>query len=274
MWPRIVLIVAALPLFGCVTPGIVPSTETLDRLRVIAVIAVETPPLLAHPRTEAERAATLRVGLTLPGGYVGPAASTIAPPPVVMYRTVGATYVGLTLAALVASSVPREGEFATMTKDMPADWMPSPGLAKVAAQLLKHRAKTQVLVVEGYARLPVEDRSVNLLLENWMAPVRRWYNAESSMLSGTELDAGRVDAILEIGVTNYEWAFNDFIMHVHVKLSDAATKKVLGKARRVDYRGTQPMMQMLQDNGDPLRRLIETMGEDLLRKCLQDLKLI
>jgi hypothetical protein len=152
--------------------------------------------------------------------------------------------------------------------------MPTAGLAGIAAQLLQRAGRSETFVVEGYARLPIADRSVNKYLENWMAPVRRWYNAEVSMLDATQLGAPRVDAILEVGVSNYEYIGDRLILQVMAKLSDPTTKQVLGRARNADSPTAESLARMLQDDGQPLRRLIETTGEALVIQCLKDLGLI
>jgi hypothetical protein len=173
-----------------------------------------------------------------------------------------------------ASSTPREGETATITREQPPPWMPTAGLARLAAQLLQRAGTREAFVVEGYAQLPIEDRSVTGFMENWLAPVRRWYNADVSMLDYTQLGASRVDAILEVGVSSYNYYRNQLILQVNVKLSDPTTKQVLGRARNYDWPEGEPAALMLQDQGQPLRRLIETTGEALLTQCLKDLGLI
>ena len=81
--------------------------------------------------------------------------------------------------------------------------MPTAGLAMLAAQQINQGGKRQARVIDGYGRLPIQDRSVNEFLENWMAPVRRWYNADVSTVEYSELDAARADAVLEIGILNH-----------------------------------------------------------------------
>ncbi len=173
----------------------------------------------------------------------------------------------------VSSSTPRAGESLTMVSDS-TPWMPTTGLARIAAQALQKEGARGAFVVNGYAQLPVGDRSVNVFLENWMAAERRWYNADVSMLDYTQLRVSRADAILEVGVSNYEYSADRLLLQVTVKLIDPTTKQVLGRARNFDWPKGEPLAAMLQDHGQPLRRLIETTGEVLLTKCLKDLGLI
>lgn len=106
-----------------------------------------------------------------------------------------------------------------------------------------------------------------------MAPVRRWYNADVSSLQLTQQDAPRSDAILEVGVLNYEYD-KRLMMQVVLKLIDPTTHRVLGRARNWAIPEGKSVAEMLQDQGQPLRHLVDTTGEDLLTKCLQDLGLI
>ena len=118
-----------------------------------------------------------------------------------------------------------------MTREQPPPWMPTAGLARLAAQLLQRAGTREAFVVAGYAQLPVEDRSVTGNMENWDGPVR------PGTTRRCPLGVPRADAILEVGVSNYE--FGDpiapvrprLVLQVHVKLSDPTTKQVLGRAR-------------------------------------------
>jgi hypothetical protein len=268
MTRMIALMLVAMMASGCVATQRTPTETMLSGLRAIAIVPIEAPPLLVHPSTDADRAAVAAVGLASPGGPKGGGGYILLP-------------ILCPLCALVAmpliysaSSTPREGETATITREQPPPWMPTAGLARLAAQLLQRAGTREAFVVEGYAQLPIEDRSVTGFMENWLAPVRRWYNAEVSMLDYTQLGAPRADAILEVGVSSYEYFGSRLILQVHVKLSDPTTKQVLGRARNGDWPKAKPLAELLQDQGQPLRRLIETTGEALLTQCLQDLGLI
>ena len=247
---------------GCMTMQQMPSEKAVRGMRSLAVVAIEAPPLLVHPKTAADQNAILSAGLTPPGGGlpVDPRYSLALP----LFGYIG---------TLIVSSFPMSGETASMVKESPP-WMPTTGLAKAAAQKLQQGGNRETSVIEGYARLPISDRSVNVYLENWMAAERRWYNSDAPMLDYGQLGMSRVDAILEVGVLNYEYFFDRLLLQVITKLIDPATKRVIGKARCSERPRGENLASMLQDKGQPMQRLIETTGDALLTQCMKDLGLI
>jgi hypothetical protein len=270
----IAMLLVATMASGCVAIQRTPTETMVSGLRAVAIVPIEAPPLLLHPRTEADRAAVAAVGLAPPGPGGNPFPYAPYMPLTIFCPLCAAGFAIAMPVTLAASSTPRAREAATMTREQPPPWMPTAGLARIASQLLQRAGRPETFVVEGYAVLPIADRSVNEYLENWMAPVRRWYNAEVSMLDGAQLGAPQVDAILEVGVSNYEYIGSRLILQVMAKLSDPRTKQVLGRARNADSPKAESLALMLQDHGQPLRRLIETTGEALVIQCLKDLGLI
>jgi hypothetical protein len=268
----IALILVAGIAWGCVATQRRPPATVLSGIRAIAIVAVEAPPLLLHPEGDSDRAAIRALGLTSPHEGQG-------------FSGAGHEYLWLPLLPVIGpvvsiarspaiTSIPR-GETATIVKGSPP-WMPTTSLARIAARMLQDGDARNAIVIDGYAQLPIADRRVDVALENWMSAERRWYNADESLIDYTLVGAPSVvDAILEVGVSNYEYAsFSRLILQVHVKLSDPTTKQVLGRARNADSPKAQPLALMLQDQAQPLRRLIETTGETLLSRCLADLGLI
>jgi len=264
----IALILVATLTSGCVAMTRTPPESVVSRLKVIAIVPVEAPPLLLHPDTEADRANMAKLGLTSPeGGSSGTAYLTL---PIFCPLCV-ATSLPLSIAI---SSIPRPSDTVVMTREQPPQWMPTAGLARIAARLLQRPGSRETFVADGYALLPIADRSVNVFLENWMAPVRRWYNSDEFILEYSQPTPPQSDATLEIGILNYEYFSDILLMQVMVKLSDPTTKRVLGRARNwVTSRG-KSLAEMLQDQGQPLRRLIETNGEASLAECLKNLGLL
>jgi hypothetical protein len=270
---------AAVPIFcsattGCVTPAVIPPESTLEQVRTIVVIPIETGPLLLHPSTEEERTAMGAIGLipssTKGGGF------HYVPVPVILCPLCPLLQVPVALAAFfsgpASSSDPKKSETIVITQDAFSPWMPTVGLAYVAAEELR-RSGRQVTLISGYGRLPVTDRSVTLSGENWMAPLRRWYNASETQLDFGAQGAPQADALLEVGVSNYEYVFERLILQIMVKLSDPRTKKVFGQTRCYESPNGRPLPEMLAKQGALFRGLIESTGTKLLVQCLRELRL-
>ena len=82
-------------------------------------------------------------------------------------------------------------------------WEPTLIVAEEARRLLAADDKITVSVEQDVQRLPgVEERDATFFMENWMAPLRSWYNESASTFVYT--DKSKSDAVLEVGLLNYE----------------------------------------------------------------------
>jgi len=182
------------------------------------------------------------------------------------------------MAMLVeAASAGKEvsGETVAIETDrLRATWMPSVEYAKTAMMALRRVESRDVRVIDGYVRLPITDRSISWHMENWLGPIRRWYNSDLSNLDYTAIGSNQVDAILEVGVLNYEYFSKRLLLQVVVKMIDSHTKRVLGRARNSSHSKVGPLTPLLQNDGEGMKRLIIETGNDLLVNCLNEIRLI
>src|SRR5437870_4942297 len=115
---KITLMLVAMLTSGCVATQMKPPDAIVSGLRAIAIVPVETSPLLLHPKTEADRAAIAAAGLAAPAPVGGsPGITVILPLP--LFRVISAVQAVTLLAYLGDSSTPRAGETATMTREQP-----------------------------------------------------------------------------------------------------------------------------------------------------------
>jgi hypothetical protein len=152
-------------------------------------------------------------------------------------------------------------------------WVPSVEYARTAVVVLQQRGFRGARMIDAYVRLPIADRSVTWHLENWMAPIRRWYNAGVSNVDYASIGSAQADVILEVGVSNYEYAFERLILQVWVKLVDPDTGQVLGRARNFEQSAAQPLAPLLQSDAEGMKRLVVEVGNRLLARCLDDVGL-
>ena len=83
--------------------------------------------------------------------------------------------------------------------------MPTVGLAGETANQLRAGWGAGVEVVDGYLALPrIVDRNRTYLMENWLAPIRAWYNENESSFGYVQLLNKDIDAVVEVGIANYE----------------------------------------------------------------------
>jgi hypothetical protein len=151
--------------------------------------------------------------------------------------------------------------------------MPTVNLAIRAAQQISESGHRKTFVLEGYAKLPDIDRTRDVPLEDWLAVVRRWFNSDGAMLDGAAITPTS-DAILQVGVLNYEYLDERLLLQVMVKVIDKKSGRVIGRAREhSDVRGGTVAV-MMRDQGSPMRDLVDASGSSLLSRCLQDLGLV
>lgn len=276
---------------GCLSSQIVPKESLLQSMRTISIVPIESPPLLLTPRTEEDRATIIAMirsaaaptTASAPMG-AGPGASLaqLAAPftfaPSVGLRSGAAVVVvigGMSMLFEAASSGKEISEEAgEVMIDHPSErWLPSIEYAKTAVLALQQRGYHEVRMIDGYASLPVADRSITWHMENWLAPIRRWYNSNVSKVDYAPLGSVKADVILEVGVMNYEYAFERLFLQVWVKLIDPTTKQVLGRARNFEQSTAQPLALLLQNNAEGMKRLALEIGNRSLAKCLADVGL-
>lgn len=262
------LILICLFTSGCMSFSQKPPKSYVNQIRSVAIIAIESPPLLLHPETEADRIAIKEAGYKSPRSYWG---SGIDARYSMLLPVFG--FVGTAVIYSVSSSTPKDGEIATIKNESPV-WMPSIGLTRIVSQTLQKDGRVLPLVIDGYAQLPIKDRSLSLINENWLSVIRRWFNSNTSMIDYEGIDVSQADTILEVGVANFEYYSNGLVLQVSMKLIDRDTKKVIGKSRNYDWAKAEPLVDMLKNQGLKMTNLIEITGEKLVLECLQDLELI
>jgi hypothetical protein len=151
--------------------------------------------------------------------------------------------------------------------------------AESAKSILTSTGYNESIVMDEFSQLPVTDRSRTWHMENWLAPIRRWYNQKESTLNYQDVVTKDTDAVFEIGLLNYEYYqyLNDFrmIVQIMVKLIDPKTKKVIGRARGMEnYIKVGSLIDALQNNAEKHKQITEEIGKKLVKQCLVDLELI
>jgi hypothetical protein len=268
LWLTIVATGVALSGAGCMTAPQRPADNLVENLLTIVVVAIEAPPILAYPETAADRQALLAAGTNAPANGSKPWTLRLN----ALLPGVGLVVGGaIDLAANESASTRWQGKVLVLTSES-APWMPTTTLAAHAARLIGERSPRHAIVIEGYAKVPVGDTSAGGSAQYWPAG-RLWYNAEVSMLDRDAELRALGDAILEVGLLNYEYYEHRLVLQVTVKLVDSVTGRVVARAAELSSSKAQSLAVMIQNQGAPLRDLANSTGQALLVKCLQDIGL-
>lgn len=259
---------------GCVSSHIIPKESVLQSKRILSVVPIEGPPLILHPDTRADRTAIVAMRAKGSGDSLSQ--------PDAQFLNVPSTPVGATtlIAGMVllfkAAFAEREvsGETPIIEMGQPSEiWMPTVEYSKTAVVELRKAGHREIQMIDGYVKLPISDRSITWNMENWLVPIRHLYNSDLSTVDYAAIDSKYTDAIIEVGVMNYEYSFNRLLLQVFVKLVDPRTKQVLGRSRKSSYLKTEPLARLLQNDAEALKRIILETGNRLLAKCLAELGL-
>lgn len=258
--PHAVLTTALFLLTGCVGAPISLSKDTLGSISRIRVVAMESPPLEVS-------APPVGIGLNISGAG-GPAAAVIA--------LAGLVYMLRHPSEVGKAVAPEAAERSALRERILSGeglWIPTDVLAEEIEKQLASAGR----VVERSNRIQpmpgITDRSYTILGENWMAPMRAWYNAEQSGYDYVAHQVSRNEMILEVTMF-YSVYFEDrLFVQVSLKLVDPVTGKTLGRARAY----ADPKVQLdaaFADGGTVFKQLFRDTGGTLVRQCLGELGLV
>lgn len=206
-------------LSGCMAPQHRLEPKLLSSLRRIVVVPIEPPPL------------TLAPAILEALGDV-PVISAYPPEGAIILQLIAG------IAVLIQKSKyeeKRANVLKTLEEWYKDDqtWVPTKVLAQEAGKQISKVNNFQVTVRHEMLTLPIEKREPTLLMENWYAPLREWYNQDVSDLNLDEYQREGVDAILEVGILNYEVFRGYFVLQVLTRIVNVSSGKVEAKARYI-----------------------------------------
>lgn len=243
------LLGAAMLLSACVASPIRPSTADLHVEGGIRVVPIEAPPLLVDLSDDLSVIA-----------FVGPMNVAILnwqPSP--------------DSASGISSHRARE----ILTEN--GYWSPSQALAVQIHDILESKG----IPVEQASRLcklpSITNRDITLFLENWLGPIREWYNSVDNGFACDQERIGRANLVLEAGISNYEIVKGHLFLQVHLKLLDAGTGRVLGRDRAgnpFNMPNVRPLRESFSDNARIFKSVFDSTAYALARESLSKLGLI
>jgi hypothetical protein len=285
----VLIIILSVFASGCVSSQIIPNKSALSAIQIIRAVPIEVPPLILRPESKEDKeaieaAADISLSATSARNPSGPAASLTAEAATLMSVPIKGFRTGSSLLAIVggmamlaqAASAGKEvpGETAIVQMGQPSEtWTPTVKYAEKAVRMLRQKGRRDAYVVEGYLRLPISDRSITWHMEDWHGPVRRLYNSDVSAIDYAPINFGSSEAILEVGVMNYEYWNARLLLQVFVRLIDPKTNQVLARSRNSSFTKTGPLLPLLENDAEGMRRLILETGDRLIDSCLNEIGL-
>jgi hypothetical protein len=151
-------------------------------------------------------------------------------------------------------------------------WEPTVELALEATRLLENARSFSVSTDSEIKPLPgVKRREATFYMENWMKPLRAWYNADRSPFSYPDQpDSG---VVLEVGLSNYEMSLGLFTIQVMVKVVDPATGMVIANARKFSSTKIDELDSLFEDEAAAFKQLFREITAELVQESIDKLGL-
>jgi hypothetical protein len=150
-------------------------------------------------------------------------------------------------------------------------WHLSVELSREASRLMTAAGKTPILSLEAHPIPGIKDRGRTVFMENWMAPIRVWYNDELPSSRYGELTVNGVEEVVEVGISNYEIFSGKLLLQVHVKLIEATSGQLLGRARASSFTELPSMDEAFAADAKLFKESASRAGTQLLVTCLREL---
>lgn len=254
----VALCLAAAVAAGCVGPPVLPDEAAAGRFQRLLLVPMEARPLSVDAAYAASGPAL--IVHFLPRYTLG------------MARAVGVLSSILVLIELSETSQ-RKSESPPMARPAEA-WLPTAALAAEAQRLLAAAGKPTRVAQDVQPMPGVEERGRTVLMENWMTPIRAWYNDDTPSQRYAALAAEGIEAVAEVGISNYEVYAGKLLLQVHVKLIDPATGKVLGRTRAHSFTALPPMDEAFAADAQRFKESVIHAGRPLIAACMKELHLL
>lgn len=259
-----ILIVVTFP--GCLASEKLGRSDVFSSIRRILIVPVEPPPLTLTPAIfDAWPASSGDVSI---GNLYPPDAAA-------------ALFIISGIAAL--SRLPeyhniRTKALTTLDEWYASDqsWIPTRILCHESVALISSSRSYEIIVRQAlYTPSSLKSREVTLTMENWLAPLREWYNQEKPALSPDDYNRNDIDAVLEVGILNYEMITGNILsIQVFTKLIDVTSGNVEARDRCYAQINVGAPYDLFKNGGHRFKKIFKEAGGRLLECSLKKIGLI
>lgn len=253
-------------LSGCLASEKMGRPDIYSSIRRILIVPVEPPPLTMTPA----------IFDAWPASSADAYTGSLYPP-----TAAGALFIisGIVaIARLPQYDKLREKALTTLGDWYASDqsWVPTRVLCYESANLISSSRSYEIIVrQELYTPSSLKSREVTWTMENWYAPLRKWYNREEPALSPEEYKQKDIDAVLEVGIINYELITGNILsIQVFTKLINVATGIVEARDRCYTQINVGPPYELFKNQGHRFKKIFKEVGESLLECNLKKIGLI
>ena len=266
MKKQIALLVVLVFVSGCVGSQVVAPQDKLNKVKKIAVVPMESPPLEIPPFVSTDSLfASSAIMATVPVESIQETGR------------IGVMIFGIFMLAELPEEIKRSSEAAESFEailDSGEAWIPTVVFAREAANQISAQKKYDVVIQEVQKFPEIKNRDRTWHGENWFAPIRSWYNQTESLFDYGLLRNQGCDAVLEVGMSNYNYLETHIVLQVMVRLIDIETGQLLGRSRAAKWPKIENGEQLLANKGQRFKDLFGALGAQLVNENLQSIGLI
>jgi hypothetical protein len=261
---KLVYLLFFVALFGCVASQSIPEKTIVSSIKTIEIIPIEPPPLSGVSMSTDTYSPNTMISLSM---IPNTSFQSVA-------RSATLLFSGWMLieAATAGLDTGKDVRLLDMMS-LEGKWSPTVVLAEETGSQLASGSSVIINPIKFYYELPVDNREVTWHMEDWLGPIRRWYGEEQSLHDYSKIISKEVDIVLEIGICNYEIAFDGFVVQVMLKMIDPATGKTLGRVRNYTYQKVSPINELLANDGKEFKLIFSRIGQELINKSLIEIGL-
>ena len=256
---------------GCtVSSTIIPSGQQVAEIKQVHVVAMEAPPLILPSAYQAKISHSSDLRFFPPGARaLGPQVGMA----IVVANTIPIFW-QLTETSHRSYDALRSSNTVLPSRGI---WTPTVVLAnEVSDQLTANGIVAKN--VPGVKPIPgVDFRGVTTHMENWLAPIRSYYNYAGPVESYRDLASVQSLFVLEVSISNYEVFDEKLFVQVHLKLIDPRDRQVVGRVRASDVGNmpsVEPLDQVLANDASRFKEIFSETGRRLVGKSLIELGLL
>ncbi|MEE9572540.1 MAG: hypothetical protein V3W20_05810 [Candidatus Neomarinimicrobiota bacterium] len=266
MKKQLALFVVLVIVSGCVGAQVVAPQDRLNKVKKIALVPMESPPLEIPPFVSTDSLfASSAIMATVPVESIQETGR------------IGVMIFGIFMLAQLPEEIKRSSEAAESFEailDSGEAWIPTVVFAREAANQITAQKKYNVVIqgVQKFTEIKNRDRTWHG--ENWHASIRSWYNQTKSLFDYGLLRNQGCDVVLEVGIFNYMYIETHIGLSVWVRLIDLETDQLLGRSRAYDQPYIGNGEQLLANKGKRFKDLFGALGARLVNENLQSIGLI
>ena len=190
------------------------------------------------------------------------------PPP---FQTLGNSKIGQAFQFLdiMVGAVSIGGEASDRETLVSGAWHPTKVLARhVEAHLKRGNLYDDVGVLLPVTKLYGSDKRDLWYLP--YGPVREWYYGNRAAKGALAADS---DVVVEVGISNYEFAMGRFLLQVHLRAVDPLNGEILGRARVYEQADFDTEKMSSENEAQQFKALFAGMAQRLTKQALRQLGL-